>query len=310
MKERTAELEESVKELQTFAYTVSHDLRAPIRGMYRYAETLLSKYPGKVFDAQAEGFVANIASSAERMDLLVQDLLQYSRLTRAEMKLQDVALGPVVSGVLGSMDSEIKERKGRIAVDPHLPAVMGDPVMLAQALTNLVSNAIKFVPAGVDPTANIRAETQNGRVRLWVEDNGIGIASDLHGKLFQVFERLVKPDEYPGTGIGLAIVRKAVERMGGQVGLESQPGQGSRFWIDLPRVGTGLMAGADLPLPAARRRQPRRRHLHGTGFSRRGARLSLTGSFPTAWTSSNTSKVAPTTPIGSGFRCPATSCWI
>ena len=237
VKERTAQLEESVKELQTFAYTVSHDLRAPIRGMYRYAETLLAKYPGKVFDVQAEGFVANIASSAERMDLLVQDLLQYSRLAQAEMKLQAVALGPVVSGVLGSMESEIKERKGRISVDPHLPAVMGDAVMLAQALTNLVSNAIKFVPAGVDPTANIRAETQNGRVRLWVEDNGIGIAPDLHKKLFQVFERLVKSDEYPGTGIGLAIVRKAVERMGGEVGLESQPGQGSRFWIDLPRSG-------------------------------------------------------------------------
>jgi PAS domain S-box-containing protein len=235
VKERTAQLEESVKELQTFAYTVSHDLRAPIRGMYRYAETLLSRYPGKVFDVQAEGFVANIASSAERMDLLVQDLLQYSRLTQAEMKLQDVALGPVVSGVLGSMESEIKERKGRVSVDPDLPAVTGDAVMLAQALTNLVSNAIKFVPAGVEPTATIRAETQNGRVRLWVEDNGIGIAPDLHRKLFQVFERLVKSDEYPGTGIGLAIVRKAVERMGGEVGLESQPGQGSRFWIDLPR---------------------------------------------------------------------------
>ena len=237
VKERTAQLEESVKELQTFAYTVSHDLRAPIRGMYRYAETLLSKYPGKVFDVQAEGFVASIASSAERMDLLVQDLLQYSRLTQAEMKLQEVALGPVVSGVLGSMESEIKERKARVSVDPQLPAVMGDAVMLGQALTNLISNAIKFVPAGADPTANIRAETQNGRVRLWVEDNGIGIAPDLHRKLFQVFERLVKSDEYPGTGIGLAIVRKAVERMGGEVGLESQPGRGSRFWIDLPRAG-------------------------------------------------------------------------
>ena len=237
VKERTVQLEESVKELQTFAYTVSHDLRAPIRGMYRYAEALLSKYRGKVFDAQAEGFVSAIASSAERMDLLVQDLLQYSRLAQAEMKLQDVALGPVISDVLGSMESEIKERKGRISVAPDLPAVTGDAVMLAQAVTNLVSNAIKFVPSGVEPTANIRTETQNGRVRLWVEDNGIGIAPDLHPKLFQVFERLVKPEEYPGTGIGLAIVRKAVERMGGEVGLESQPGLGSRFWIDLPRAG-------------------------------------------------------------------------
>ena len=111
------------------------------------------------------------------------------------------------------------------------------PSCWPRRLTNLVSNAIKFVPAGVEPTANIRAETQNGRVRLWVEDNGIGIAPDLHPKLFQVFERLVKPEEYPGTGIGLAIVRKAVERMGGEVGLESQPGRGSRFWIDLPRAG-------------------------------------------------------------------------
>jgi PAS domain S-box-containing protein len=234
VKERTARLEESVTELQTFAYTVSHDLRAPIRGMYRYAEMLLSNYPGKVFDTQAEGFAGNIASSAERMDLLVQDLLQYSRLTQAEMKLQEIALAPFVTNVLGAMESEITERKGRVSVEPNLPRVVGDPLMLTQALTNLVSNAIKFIRAGVEPKANIRAEQKDGRVRLWVEDNGIGIAPDLHSKLFQVFERLVKSDEYQGTGIGLAIVRKAVERMGGEVGLESQLGQGSRFWIDLP----------------------------------------------------------------------------
>ncbi len=237
VRERTVQLEESVKELQTFAYTVSHDLRAPIRGMYRYAETLLARYSGQVFDAEAQGFVGNIAASAERMDLLVQDLLQYSRLTHAEMKLLEIPLAPVVSEVLDAMESEIKERKGCIVVGPDLPGVVGDPFMLAQALTNLVSNGLKFVAAGVEPQVRIRAETKDRRVRLWVEDNGIGVEPELQPKLFQVFERLVKPDDYPGTGIGLAIVRKAVERMGGLVGMESERGAGSRFWIELPGGG-------------------------------------------------------------------------
>jgi signal transduction histidine kinase len=168
------------------------------------------------------------------MDLLVQDLLSYSRLTRSEMKLQDLRLRPIVADVIAAMEAEIKERKGHITVAPALPSVVGDPVMLSQALTNLLSNALKFVPPGVQPKANVRAESKEGRVRLWVEDNGIGIDPALHPKLFQVFERLVQPKDFPGTGIGLAIVRKAVERMGGLAGLESDLGKGSRFWIELP----------------------------------------------------------------------------
>ena len=222
---------------------------------------------GQAVRRSSRGFVGSIASSAERMDVLVQDLLQYSRLTQSEMKLQELELGPIVSGVLGAMESEINERKGRIAVDGNLPSVTGDPVMLAQALTNLIANAIKFVPAGVEPKATIRAETENGRVRLWVEDNGIGIAPELHPKLFQVFERLVKPDEYPGTGIGLAIVRKAVERMGGDVGLDvARQGRAAAFGSICP-ARDSPNDGSRFALSLARRRQPRRRHFHGAGIS-------------------------------------------
>jgi signal transduction histidine kinase len=121
-------------------------------------------------------------------------------------------------------------------VEDPLPVVLGHPATLSQVLTNLLGNALKFVPADRTPALRVRAENDNGRIRVWVEDNGMGIAAEHQERIFRVFERLHSGDDYPGTGIGLAIVRKAVERMGGAVGVESTPGQGSRFWVELQRV--------------------------------------------------------------------------
>ena len=117
-----------------------------------------------------------------------------------------------------------------------LPTVLGHGTTLAQVFANLVGNAVKFVPAGRVPEVVIRAQPNGDRVRVWVEDNGIGIAPEHHERIFRVFERLHRAEDYPGTGIGLAIVRKGVERMGGAVGLESALGSGSKFWIELPRA--------------------------------------------------------------------------
>jgi signal transduction histidine kinase len=132
---------------------------------------------------------------------------------------------------------EIRERKAQVRMAERLPPVRAHRVMLTQVLVNLVSNAIKFVARGVEPRVEIRAEPRDGRVRLWVEDNGIGIAAEYHERIFRMFERLNRQEDYPGTGIGLAIVRKATERMGGTAGVESEPGRGSRFWIELEAAG-------------------------------------------------------------------------
>ena len=128
----------------------------------------------------------------------------------------------------------IRSTRASVDVAGPLPAVHAHPTILPQVIANLLGNAVKFVAPGVVPQVRMLAEARDGWVRVWVQDNGIGIAPAYQGKLFQVFERLHTQDEYPGTGIGLAIVRRAMERMGGRFGLESKVGQGSRFWIELP----------------------------------------------------------------------------
>jgi signal transduction histidine kinase len=169
------------------------------------------------------------------MDKLVEDLLDYSRLTRTELPIERVDLDALLSQVLKGMEGEVRERKAEVRVDPSLPTVLGHRSTLDQVLTNLLSNATKFVAPGVLPRVRVRGEIRDDWVRLWVEDNGIGIPPEQDHRIFGVFEHLHRQEEYPGTGIGLAIVKKAMERMGGRVGVESQVGEGSRFWIELPK---------------------------------------------------------------------------
>jgi signal transduction histidine kinase len=163
-------------------------------------------------------------------------LLEYSRLNLERYELAPTALADVVGDALGELDAHLLERRAKVTVERPLPAVMVHRVMLVQALTNLLTNAAKFVAQGVDPEVTIRCEIDGPRVRLWVEDNGIGIAPEHHERIFRVFERLHGRDSYPGTGIGLAIVKRAADRMGGSAGVESEVGRGSRFWMDLSRA--------------------------------------------------------------------------
>ena len=233
--ERTRQLAEINAELDAFGYTVSHDLRAPLRAMNGFAKALLTAYGDKL-DARGHDFARRVVAAAEQMDQLIQDLLTYSRLSREELRARPQDLADVVGEVLATLQADIRQRAASIAVADTLGQVMANRPTLTQVVTNLISNAIKFVAAGVTPRVRIWSEPRDGSERLWVHDNGIGIDPAHHARIFHVFERLHGHEAYPGTGIGLAIVRRATERMGGRVGVDSRAGAGAAFWIELPRA--------------------------------------------------------------------------
>jgi PAS domain S-box-containing protein len=233
VEERTRQLVEVNRELNAFAYSVSHDLRAPMRHMEGYAEVLAEDYGDKL-DEHARAYLERIVAAAHRMNGLIEDLLAYSRLSKDEIVLQPTKLSKLVERIVHEMTPELEACGARTEIVHPLPTVRAHPTILHQAITNLVTNAIKFMAPGVTPRIRICAEERDGeKVRLWVEDNGIGIAPEHHERIFGVFERLHGRESVPGSGIGLAIVRKGLERMGGSVGVASEVGKGSRFWIEL-----------------------------------------------------------------------------
>jgi PAS domain S-box-containing protein len=233
---RTEELQEVNAELKAFTYSVCHDLRAPLRAIQGYGHALREDYSDHV-DSFGREYLERIVAGAQQMDTLIQDLLQYSRLSHAELWVQPVRLRDAVDEALSQLEAEFKAHNALVTIKEPLPEVMGHRATLTQIIVNLLTNAIKFVAPGQQPQVQLWAEEQDEVIRLWVEDNGIGIKPEHHEQIFHVFERLHGIETYPGTGIGLAIVRKGVARLGGRVGLESTPGEGSRFWVELPRSG-------------------------------------------------------------------------
>jgi PAS domain S-box-containing protein len=233
--ERTASLREAIAQMEEFSYSVSHDLRAPVRAMQCYAEVLMEDY-GSQLDEHAKKYIERIIHGGSRMDRLIQDILTYSRLSRREIQLHPISLDKLTREIvrqyldLGSVVS------AEISVEGKLLGVIGHEPSLSQAISNLLNNAVKFVTPGTTPKVRLSTERRNGDVRLWIEDNGIGIKPEYQHRLFSVFERVHPEKNYEGTGIGLAIVRKAAERMGGKVGVESDGANGSKFWIQLPAV--------------------------------------------------------------------------
>ncbi len=233
--ERTTSLAETNKQLEAFCYTISHDLRAPLRAQQGFSNALLDEY-GEVLGETGREYAERIRQAAERLDGLVNDLLAVSRISRAEMTLVDLDLRKVVLQVQEEMMFEIRKANAKIYTGQFSFYVRGHEIVLRTAITNLLSNALKFAKPGAPPEIRIRAEVRDKWVRLWVEDNGIGIAPEHQQQIFGVFHRLHRAGEYPGTGIGLAIVQKGVERMNGHVGVESQADAGSRFWIELEKA--------------------------------------------------------------------------
>jgi two-component system CheB/CheR fusion protein len=232
VKERTDSLRETTEQLETFCYTVAHDLRSPLRAQQSFAQTLIDDYKDVLDEAGIE-YAQRILQSAERLDNLVHDLLTYSRLSRSELKFAIVDLAKVLLDIRISNSVDIEKRSAVITSGP-LHSVLAYEPTLNLIVTNLIANAMKFTKMGEIPRVNVWSERNNGYVRLWVEDNGIGIPEEGISKIFGVFQRLHPLDKYPGTGIGLAIVQKGIQRMGGKVGVESEVGKGSRFWVELP----------------------------------------------------------------------------
>jgi PAS domain S-box-containing protein len=231
------QLQQANDELQAFAYSVSHDLRAPLRTMQGFAHALVQNF-GASLDPEAEDYARRIIASGKQSEKLIGDLLAYSRLSFEELKLQPVDLNEVVTSAREQVDADLAEANAHLEIADSLPQVRGHQTTLVQVIANLLSNAVKFVEEGKRPEVRITSEESEGRVRLWVEDNGIGIRRDQWERVFKVFERLQEGESRPGTGIGLAIVRRGMERIGGRTGVESEEGKGSRFWIELPLYTT------------------------------------------------------------------------
>ena len=253
--ERTAELRTSVGELEAFSYSVAHDLRAPIRAIHGFTRIALEMSRKEVGPAAAE-LLHRIIKAAARMDGLIQDVLRLSQVIRQPIELKSVDVDTLVRALIEERP-ELSLPRAEINVDGPLLPMLGHETTLAQCLTNLLGNAVKFVELGVVPrvrvwTEELAAPTGNQPdsasaaiagsppaqprwVRLWVEDQGIGIAPNAHKAIFEIFQRLNSSTSYEGSGIGLAIVRKAIERMSGHVGVESGTGKGSRFWLELPK---------------------------------------------------------------------------
>ncbi len=230
--ERTAELRNANSDLEAFSYSVAHDLRAPLRAMQGFSQALLEDC-GEQLDAVGQDYARRVVAAARRMDELIKDLLAYSHVSRAELPLTSVDLTGIMASVLAHLETEIHERQAQVIIAAPLPPVIAHRATLQQVMTNLIGNAIKFVPAGIEPQVKVWAEEHGEWVRVWVEDNGIGIAQEHQVRIFRVFERLHGIEHYPGTGIGLAIVHKGITRMGGCVGVESVLDKGSRFWVEL-----------------------------------------------------------------------------
>ncbi|MCI0536512.1 MAG: hybrid sensor histidine kinase/response regulator [Verrucomicrobiales bacterium] len=233
IQELNERLRGAVHDLEAFSYTISHDLRSPLRAMQEYSQALLEDCQAQL-GPEGEEYLQRISKAAVRMDALIQDVLTYSRVSKADVKTGPVNLAELIEDVIKESRT-IQNVGARIRVQGSLEKVEGHQAYLTQCLSNLLENAIKFVPRDRLPDVVIRTEATDARVRIWIEDNGIGIDPSHHARIFEMFGRVNPQTDFEGTGIGLSIVKKAAERMGGAVGVDSILGQGSKFWIELPK---------------------------------------------------------------------------
>jgi signal transduction histidine kinase len=236
---RTAALNAKTRELETFAYSVAHDLKAPLRGIDGYSRLLLEDHAADLND-EGRSFVATIHSSTEEMSQLIDDLLEYSRLERREFKSDHVELGPLVKTVVEQKKREATDSSIDFIVNVNGGSVVADPNGLIQSLRNYLDNAVKFTRKVSRPRIEIGSTETTDNFLVWVRDNGVGFDMKDHNRIFDIFQRLNPSKDYPGTGIGLAIVRRAMERMGGRAWAESEPGHGATFYLEIPKQSSGI----------------------------------------------------------------------
>ena len=240
--------DEAYADLEAFAYSISHDLRTPLATIRIFAEYALKDYADKV-DARTRKGLKYIMESASEMSKLTQDILTYSRTSASALEVEPVSLENVVSRAADHLHASFTGRDLQLEILKPLPDVLAHPTLLGQVVSNLLANAVKYVAPNVRPEIKIWPERRlapQPTIRLWVEDNGIGIAPDEQERIFRLFERGTAKHKYAGTGIGLAIVRMSMERMGGSVGLESTVGLGSRFWVELPESDNANIRKAEI----------------------------------------------------------------
>lgn len=231
--ERTAQLETINKELESFAYSVSHDLKAPLRGIDGYSTLLLEDHAAQL-DQEGLIFLNNIRAGAKHMAQLIEDLLAYSRLERRAFQVDEIDVQGLVDKILYERAADIAQRKVQITTQIGFGKLQADREGVALVMRNLIDNALKFTSRAVQPQIEIGMREQPGACILWVRDNGIGFDMNFHERIFEIFQRLQLAEDFPGTGIGLAIVRKAAQRMGGRIWAVSSPGQGASFFLELP----------------------------------------------------------------------------
>jgi signal transduction histidine kinase len=230
--ERTTRLREVISELEQVSYALVHDMRAPLRAMQGFAR-ILAEETAELSLAQQKDYLGRIITASTRLDKLIEDSLTYNRTVLRILPLQAVVLSRLLRGLIETYPA-FQPNKADIRIEGALPVVLGNEALLTQCFANLLDNAVKFADPQRRPEVRIRAECTSDAARIWVEDNGIGIPLHAQKRLFALFQK-VNPD-HEGTGLGLAIVRKVVERMNGKFGVESEPGKGSRFWVEFKKA--------------------------------------------------------------------------
>jgi PAS domain S-box-containing protein len=234
VEKRTAQLQAANKELESFSYSVSHDLRAPLRAISGFSEIIARRHRAKL-NKEGQHYIDNIIRASERMSHLIDDLLTYARLGRSGVRMEPVPLGNLIKEISTNMQGHIAEIHGVLNITEDLPIVIGDETLLQQLFTNLLENAFKYHKPDVAPQVSLTFSIEGNHVIVKVRDNGIGIPLEYHEKIFNVFQRLHSEAEYPGTGIGLATVKKSVELLGENVWVESMEGEGSTFFVSLTK---------------------------------------------------------------------------
>ena len=232
--ERTTALKAKTQELEAFAYSVAHDLRAPLRGIDGYTRLLIEDYQNEV-GSEGRNLLLNVISSAERMNTLIDDLLAYSRIEYGTFRAHTLELRPFVESLVAQKKCELHDDRSEFTLRINAKEMVVDARALGQALGNFLDNAIKFSRSAPAPRIEVGARESDRQWQLWVRDNGIGFDEKYQSHVFEIFRRLHHDEEYEGNGLGLAIARKVIERMGGRVWAESAPGQGSTFVMEIPK---------------------------------------------------------------------------